>query len=176
IDDAAYPARLRAIFDPPSPLYVRGELRPADESAVAIVGARRATEYGKAVAEHLAGELVRHGMTVVSGMARGIDAAAHRGALAAGGRTIAVLGCGPDVVYPPEHSGLMREIIGQGAVMSEFAAGATFLRSCNYPRWRGPRRRGRRWKGSRRWSWRRWMLHRSMSTSWRSGAGVRSPW
>ena len=103
IDDAAYPARLRAIFDPPSPLYVRGELRPADESAVAIVGARRATEYGKAVAEHLAGELVRHGMTVVSGMARGIDAAAHRGALAAGGRTIAVLGCGPDVVYPPEH-------------------------------------------------------------------------
>ncbi len=133
IDDAAYPARLRAIFDPPSPLYVRGELRPADESAVAIVGARRATEYGKAVAEHLAGELVRHGMTVVSGMARGIDAAAHRGALAAGGRTIAVLGCGPDVVYPPEHSGLMREIIGQGAVMSEFAAG-TEPRPGQFPR------------------------------------------
>lgn len=123
IDDAAYPARLRTIFDPPSRLYVRGELRSADASAVAIVGARRATEYGKAVAEHLAGDLARCGITVVSGMARGIDTAAHRGALAAGGRTIAVLGCGPDVVYPPEHRGLMDEIIGHGAVMSEFSAG-----------------------------------------------------
>jgi len=123
IDDAAYPARLRTIFDPPSRLYVRGELHPADVSAVAIVGARRATEYGRAVAEELARDLATCGITVVSGMARGIDAAAHRGALAAGGRTIAVLGCGPDVVYPPEHRGLMSEIIGQGAVMSEFAPG-----------------------------------------------------
>lgn len=133
LDDAAYPARLRTIFDPPSPLYVRGELHPADDPAIAIVGARRPTAYGTAVAEHLAGNLARRGVTVISGMARGIDAAAHRGALAAGGRTIAVLGCGPDVVYPPEHAGLMKEIIGHGAVMSEFVAG-TEPRPGQFPR------------------------------------------
>src|SRR3989475_13108706 len=107
MDDAAYPARLRWIFDRPSRLYVRGELHPADGSAVAIVGARRATEYGRAVADELARDLATFGITVVSGMARGIDAPAHRGALAAGGRTIAVLGWGPDVLYTAQHRGLM---------------------------------------------------------------------
>jgi len=97
-DDAAYPAHVRTNFDPPSLLYVRGELRPADGSDVAIVGARRATEHGRAVAEHLARDLATCGITVVSGMARGIDAAAPQGALPARGRTIAVLGCGPDAV------------------------------------------------------------------------------
>jgi len=123
--DAAYPARLRTIFDPPSPLYVRGQLTAADDLAVAIVGARRATAYGRTVAERLARDLAACGITIVSGLARGIDAAAHLGALEAGGRTIAVLGCGPDVVYPPEHAGLMDEVIGHGAVVSEFAPGTT---------------------------------------------------
>jgi len=123
IDDAAYPSRLRTIYDPPSPLYVRGEIAPAEAPAVAIVGARRPTLYGSTVAHQLACDLAAAGVTVVSGLARGIDAAAHRGALDAGGRTIAVLGCGPDVVYPPEHRSLMDEIIGHGAVVSEFAPG-----------------------------------------------------
>ncbi len=123
IGDAAYPARLRTIFDPPSSLYVRGQLTTADDLAVAIVGARRATAYGRIIAEHLARDLAACGITVVSGLARGIDAAAHRGALDAGGRTIAVLGCGPDVVYPPEHGGLMNDVIGHGAVVSEFTPG-----------------------------------------------------
>lgn len=121
--DSEYPAALRTIFDPPSPLYVRGKILPCDAIAVAIVGARRATEYGKAVAQWLARQLAQSGVTVVSGLARGVDAAAHRGALEAGGRTIAVLGCGPDIIYPPEHRSLMAEVIGQGAVVSEFAPG-----------------------------------------------------
>src|SRR2546427_10875433 len=95
MDDAASPARWRTIFDPPSRLYVRGELHPADVSAVAIVGARRATEYGRAVAEELARDLATCGITEVRGMARGIDAAAHRGAVPAGGSTIDGVGGGP---------------------------------------------------------------------------------
>lgn len=121
--DPEYPDALRTIFDPPSPLYVRGRIAPQDALAIAIVGARRATEYGKAVARWLARDLARCGVTVVSGLARGVDAEAHRGALDAGGRTLAVLGCGPDVVYPREHARLMDEVIGQGAVVSEFPPG-----------------------------------------------------
>ena len=123
LEDSAYPAVLREIADPPEPLYVRGTLDEQDRAAVAVVGARRASAYGLAVAEWLGRELVRHRVTVVSGMARGIDGAAHRGALMAGGRTIAVLGCGPDVIYPAEHEDLMGQIIESGAVVTEFPPG-----------------------------------------------------
>jgi len=123
LEDSAYPAVLREIADPPEPLYVRGTLDEQDRAAVAVVGARRASAYGLAVAEWLGRELGRHRVTVVSGMARGIDGAAHRGALMAGGRTIAVLGCGPDVVYPAEHEDLMGQIIESGAVVTEFPPG-----------------------------------------------------
>lgn len=114
-----YPGLLARIDDPPGLLFVRGELRACDALAVAIVGSRHATAYGRAVARQLAGGLARAGYTVVSGLARGIDAAAHRGALDAGGRTIAVLGGGVLAVYPPEHGDLAAEIVGRGAVMSE---------------------------------------------------------
>lgn len=122
-DDAAYPERLRLIADPPPTLYVRGTLQDEDSSAVAVVGARRASAYGVAAAEWLGRELARCGVTVVSGLARGVDGAAHRGALQGGGRTIAVLGCGVDVVYPPEHGRLTAQIIEAGAVVSEFPPG-----------------------------------------------------
>jgi DNA processing protein len=119
IIDPSYPPRLRMIPDPPLLLYVSGTLREDDELAVAIVGARRATPAGRAMTGELAGELAAAGCTIVSGLARGIDAAAHRGALDAGGRTIAVLGCGIDQTYPPEHERLRREIEERGAVVSE---------------------------------------------------------
>lgn len=114
-----YPTILSRIDDPPGLLFVRGELRPCDALAVSIVGARHATPYGKRVASQLAGGLTRAGYTVVSGLARGIDAAAHRGAIDAGGRTIAVLGTGVLNIYPPEHADLATEVIGHGAVVSE---------------------------------------------------------
>ncbi len=114
-----YPAILSRIDDPPGLLFVRGELRPCDALAVSIVGARHATAYGKRVASQLASGLARAGYTVVSGLARGIDAAAHRGAIDAGGRTIAVLGTGVLNIYPPEHADLATEVIGHGAVVSE---------------------------------------------------------
>ncbi len=117
--DDGYPARLKEIPDPPGVLFVRGSIVPADGLAVAIVGTRHATHYGLAQAERLAGGLARAGYTIVSGLARGIDAAAHRGALAAGGRTLAVLGSGVLNVYPPEHADLAAEIISRGAVLSE---------------------------------------------------------
>jgi len=122
-DDGEYPARLQPISDPPRELFVRGTLLPQDEIAVAIVGARRSSEYGKAVARRLAADLAACGVTIVSGMARGIDGAAHQGALDAGGRTIAVLGCGPDIVYPRVHAPLMDRIVRSGAVVSEFSPG-----------------------------------------------------
>lgn len=115
----AYPALLEQIHDPPALLYVRGTLEPADARAIAIVGSRRATAYGQRVAEKLARSLARAGLTIVSGLARGIDAAAHRGALAAGGRTIAVLANGLGQVYPPEHEDLAAQIAESGAVLSE---------------------------------------------------------
>lgn len=117
--DAGYPPLLSRIDDPPGLLFVRGEILPRDALAVAIVGARHATAYGLKVAEQLAGSLARSGYTVVSGLARGIDAAAHRGAMAAGGRTIAVLGSGVLSVYPPEHETLAEEVVAHGAVVSE---------------------------------------------------------
>ena len=115
----AYPPLLSRIDDPPGMLFVRGSLLPCDALAVAVVGARHATPYGLKIAEQLGGSLARAGYTVVSGLARGIDAAAHRGALAAGGRTIAVLGSGVLNVYPPEHEKLAAEVIGNGALVSE---------------------------------------------------------
>jgi len=121
-DDPGYPARLRAIADPPLAIAVRGTLE-ADELAVAVVGARRASAYGRRVAEELAHGLAAAGLTVVSGLATGIDAAAHRGALAARGRTVAVLATGVDGVYPPWHAGLAREVAGSGALVSEFTCG-----------------------------------------------------
>src|SRR2546427_150299 len=124
--DPNYPALLGAIPSPPT-LYVRGAVTVDDALALAIVGARDATPYGVEVAERLAGELGARGVTIVSGLARGIDAAAHRGALDAGGRTLAVLGCGIDVVYPPENRALARAIEAQGALVSQFAHGAPAL-------------------------------------------------
>jgi DNA processing protein len=114
-----YPPLLSRIDDPPGLLFVRGTILPQDALAVAIVGARHATAYGVKVAEQLGAGLARAGYTVVSGLARGIDAAAHRGAMQAGGRTIAVLGSGVLNIYPPEHAGLAREIIDSGALISE---------------------------------------------------------
>ena len=118
-DDPAYPRMLREIHDPPGILFMRGEILPQDAISIAIVGSRHATQYGLAQAERLAGSLARAGITIVSGLARGIDAAAHRGALAAGGRTLAVLGSGLLNMYPPEHAGLADEVAAQGAVLSE---------------------------------------------------------
>ena len=116
---SGYPPLLSRIDDPPGLLFVRGQLLPQDSLAVAIVGARHATAYGAKVAERLGAGLARAGYTVVSGLARGIDAAAHRGALQAGGRTLAVLGSGVLNVYPPEHADLAREVIDSGALISE---------------------------------------------------------
>jgi len=117
--DCGYPGLLSRIDDPPGLLFVRGTLLPRDSLAVAIVGSRHATDYGLRAAERLGGDLARAGYTVVSGLARGIDAAAHRGALAAGGRTIAVLGSGVLEVYPPEHEDLAADVAAAGAVISE---------------------------------------------------------
>jgi len=125
IGDPLYPALLREIFDPPILLYARGRLELLQELVLAVVGTRRPTPYGINVAERLAGDLSHAGLTIVSGMARGIDTAAHRGALAAGGDTVAVLGCGVDVVYPSENRKLMAEIAAKGLILSEFSMGAT---------------------------------------------------
>ncbi len=108
-DDPAYPARLKEIFDAPPVLYVRGDLSAADEWAVAVVGTRRPTPYGRQVAEELSYQLASNRICIVSGLARGVDAIAHRAALEAGGRTVAALACGLDIVYPPEHGKLARE-------------------------------------------------------------------
>src|SRR5207253_1635550 len=124
--DPNYPALLGAIPSPPT-LYVRGTVTADDALALAIVGARAATPYGVEVAERLAGELAARGVTIVSGLARGIDAAAHRGELGARGRTLAVLGCVIDVVYPPENRALARAIEAQGALVSQFERGVPAL-------------------------------------------------
>lgn len=122
--DPDYPALLKEISDPPVALYVRGELLESDRRAVAIVGSRQASDYGRRTAERLARDLVAAGYAVVSGLARGIDTAAHYGALRAGGRTLACLGCGVDVVYPSENRPLAQGIAGAGAVISEYPMNA----------------------------------------------------
>lgn len=121
--DSLYPNILMNIPDPPIALYCRGKLEK-EAVSLAIVGSRRATAYGLDMARRLSQELVKHGVTIVSGMARGIDSKAHAGALEGGGRTIAVLGCGIDIVYPAENKGLMNKIIQSGAVISEFLPGS----------------------------------------------------
>lgn len=125
MDDPLYPARLKEIESPPLVLYLSGQLLPQDEWAAAIVGTRRATPYGKAVAAELAGGLAASGVTVVSGLARGIDGIAHLAALEAGGRTLAVLGSGLDHIYPPEHRNLARSIASSGAVLSDYPLGTS---------------------------------------------------
>lgn len=131
-DDENYPRRLREIDNPPPVLFVRGNLVEADDWAVAIVGTRRATPYGKQVAEELAASLARAGVTIVSGFARGIDAVAHVSALEAGGRTLAVLGSGLDKLYPPEHAALAERVVSQGALISDYPLG-TPPDSSNFP-------------------------------------------
>ncbi len=131
--DPVYPARLRMIPDPPPLLSVTGVYQPCDELAVAVVGTRHPTHSGRTVTEQLARALASVGVTVVSGLARGIDGAAHRGALEAKGRTLAVLGCGIDQTYPPEHKALRRQIEGHGAVLSELPWGAAPL-AHHFPR------------------------------------------
>jgi DNA processing protein len=123
LQDLDYPALLKELPDAPPVLYVRGSLTTKDDWAIAIVGTRKASTYGRDTAYELAGGLAREGLTIVSGLAIGIDAAAHRGALAAGCRTIAVLPCGIDLVYPPENRELAQEIVSQGALITEFPPG-----------------------------------------------------
>lgn len=131
-DDVDYPSRLREIADPPPLLYVRGSLLPVDDFAVALVGTRKATAYGKEVARLLATGLARNGITVISGLARGIDLVAHQAALDAGGRTIAVLGCGVDIIYPPEARRISEEIVQHGALLSDYPLG-TRVDAKNFP-------------------------------------------
>jgi len=122
-DDEAYPRRLKEIDQPPPVLYLRGNLLPEDEWAVAIVGTRRVTAYGRQVAEEMASGLARNGVTVISGLARGVDSIAHQAALDAGGRTIAVLGTGVDQIYPPENRRLAEQMLQQGALVSDYPLG-----------------------------------------------------
>lgn len=122
-NDEEYPQSLKNIYDPPPFLYVRGKLKREDCNAIAIVGSRRASDYGLRAANDISRELAEAGLTIVSGMAAGIDSAAHRGALAAKGRTIAILGCGADVCYPAENRRLYEQIAQTGAIVSEYAPG-----------------------------------------------------
>ncbi|MCK4591461.1 MAG: DNA-processing protein DprA [Candidatus Latescibacteria bacterium] len=131
--DPEYPELLRQIHDPPSFLFVKGDLECLKSESVAIVGTRGPTIYGKITAEKIAREVAARGITVVSGMARGIDSVAHRAALARGGKTVAVLGCGLDVVYPPENLKLQTKIAQTGALISEFPMG-TSPDAPNFPR------------------------------------------
>ncbi|MDQ1317184.1 MAG: DNA-protecting protein DprA [Candidatus Poribacteria bacterium] len=123
ITDENYPSSLKAIYDPPPILYVKGNLLPADSYAISVVGTRNATTYGIKVAEQLSSQLASKGITIVSGMAYGIDTFAHKGALNAKGRTIAVMGCGLDIIYPAENSSLFEKIVSSGAVISELPMG-----------------------------------------------------
>ena len=125
ISDPRYPAPLREIFDPPVLLFARGKVELLDNLMFGVVGTRHPTPYGLAAAEKLSGDLARAGLTIVSGMARGIDSAAHRAALAAEGSTIAVLGCGADVVYPAENKKLAADLAVCGLILSEFPMGST---------------------------------------------------
>ena len=122
--DVRYPTALAAIHDPPSELWIRGDVDALRAPSVAIVGSRAASPYALEVARRLGADLARRNVAVVSGMARGVDSAAHRGALEGGGVTIAVFGCGVDVIYPSEHRGLAERILERGALVSEFPIGA----------------------------------------------------
>lgn len=133
LDNSAFPPRLRQIYDPPVVLYVRGNTQLLTEPGIAVVGTRHPTPYGTGMAERLAGDLARHGLCIISGLARGVDSAAHRGALAAQGKTIAVFGTSVDVVYPKENSRLADQILNSGgALISEFPIG-TFAAPQNFP-------------------------------------------
>lgn len=120
LNDSRYPLRLRNIFDPPIALFVRGRIELLSSDSIAVVGTRRPTPYGLAATERLSGDLAKAGLTIVSGMARGIDTAAHRAALSENGETVAVFGCGVDVVYPPENRRLYDQIVDRGLLVSEF--------------------------------------------------------
>jgi len=122
-DDPLYPPLLKNIHDPPVVLYLRGNPAVLNCQGVGMVGSRAATHYGKSIAEQLASSLVRKDFTIISGMALGIDGAAHKGAMAAEGRTIAVLGCGIDIIYPPGNHKLYQDIVASGAVVSEYPLG-----------------------------------------------------
>lgn len=122
-EDENYPRRLREIAQPPPVLYTRGSVLAEDEWAIAVVGTRRITSYGRQVAEDVAGKLARSGVTIVSGLARGVDAVGHQAAIHAGGRTLAVLGSGIDNIYPPENRRLAEQIISQGALITDYAPG-----------------------------------------------------
>ena len=121
--DIRYPTALAAIHDPPPTLWIKGHADVLRTPSVAIVGSRVASPYALEVARQLGADLARRGVTVVSGMARGVDSAAHRGALEGGGATIAVFGCGVDIIYPPEHAALAQSICERGALVSEFPPG-----------------------------------------------------
>ncbi|MFN7983070.1 MAG: DNA-processing protein DprA [Vicinamibacterales bacterium] len=133
LTDARYPPLLKAIADPPPVLWVAGRVPAVSQRAVAIVGSRSATSYALNVADTLAADLSAHGISVVSGLARGVDSAAHRGALTGKGATVGVLGCGVDVAYPPEHVELIAAVRASGAVISEVAPG-TQPRPIFFPR------------------------------------------
>jgi DNA processing protein len=133
LDDPAYPPRLQQIYDPPMVLYVRGDTSVLSQPGIAVVGTRHPTPYGSGMAERLAIDLAARGLTIISGMARGIDTASHRGAIAARGKTIAVFGTGADVLYPKENSRLAEQILSLGGTLvSEFPMG-TFAAPQNFP-------------------------------------------
>ena len=132
LDDEAYPDLLRQLPHKPPLLYVRGRLQPDEDKCLAVVGTRKPSRYGQNIASQLAGELARQGITIVSGLALGIDAAAHRGALQAGGRTFALVGTGIDINYPRENAELAEAIAANGAILSELPLGAKPLAK-NFP-------------------------------------------
>ncbi len=131
--DTAYPARLKETYDYPPVIYVRGSFSPQDEWSIAVVGTRHATAYGRQVTEEIVSDLARSKITVVSGLARGIDTIAHRTCLESGGRTMAIFACGLDTIYPPENARLARQIVENGALISEYPLGIK-PRSENFPR------------------------------------------
>jgi DNA processing protein len=133
LEDPCYPSRLKEIYDPPLVLYVRGNAEVLTRPGVAMVGTRHPTPYGSGMAERLACDLAAQGLVIISGMARGVDTASHRGAIAAKGKTVAVFGTGVDVIYPKENSRLSEQIIALGgAIISEFPLG-TFAAPQNFP-------------------------------------------
>ncbi len=133
LSDPEYPARLKEIYDPPVVLYVRGNVELLAKPGIAVVGTRHPTPYGTGMAERLAIDLAAHGLVIISGMARGVDSAAHRGAISAKGKTIAVFGTGIDVMYPKENTRLAEQILAlDGAMISEFPVG-TFAAPQNFP-------------------------------------------